>query len=72
MLDVPVVDENIRTIGIYNELVVNNEEENEIIKEKNYDAQEEIDAYDVDDYDQDPEDMDVDGSAEAFDTDINS
>jgi len=72
MLDVPVVDENIRTIGIYNELIVNNEEENEIIKEKNYDAQEEIDAYDVDDYDQDPEDMDVDGSAEAFDTDINT
>jgi hypothetical protein len=61
-----VINTNIATVGIYNELV--NENESEIDKEKvreaNYDAQEERDAFDVDDYEVDD---DIDGSAEAFD-----
>lgn len=60
----PVIDTNIASVGIYNELVNENEIDQEQINEKNYDAQEAKDAYDIDDYEVDD---DIDGSTEAFD-----
>lgn len=61
-----VINTNIATVGIYNELVNENESEidKEKVKEQNYDAQEANDAFDVDDYEVDD---DIDGAAEAFD-----
>ena len=61
-----VIDTNITTVGMYNELVNanENEEDKEKVKEANYDAQEAHDAFDVDDYEVDD---DIDGTAEAFD-----
>jgi hypothetical protein len=66
--DSPYIDEKVRPIGLYQELV-NGDIEDEILKEKNYDAQEEFDALDIDDYDQDD---DIDGKMEALDGDIDT
>jgi hypothetical protein len=53
-------------MGIYNELINENDSEidKEKLKEQNYDAQEAIDAFDIDDYEVDD---DIDGTAEALD-----
>jgi len=61
-----VVDTNIASMGIYNELINENDSEidKEKLKEQNYDAQEAIDAFDIDDYEVDD---DIDGTAEALD-----
>jgi len=50
LCDEPYIDENIR-INDDNEIVVKNEVEEELTKERNYDAKEAADSLDIDDYD---------------------
>jgi hypothetical protein len=70
LADVPYIDETIKPIGLYQELFSGEIDETtkEQEKEKNIDAREEMEAIDVDDYEQDD---DIDGTMEAFDGDIN-
>jgi hypothetical protein len=64
--DQPYIDETIR-LNDNQEFVKIDDPDNEIQNEKNYDAQEEMNALDIDDYEQDD---DIDGTMEALDTDI--
>ena len=64
--DAPYTNEQVRPIGLYQELILGDIED-EVIKEKNYDAEEELNALDIDDYEQDD---DIDGNMEALDGDI--
>jgi hypothetical protein len=77
----PYVDENVRITGLYQELISGDIDE-EIINEQNYDAQEEFDALDIDDYQHEddiyetnetyiPND-DIDENMEALDGDIDT
>ena len=65
MNEAPIVDEKVRFVGMYQELINADEVNEDKIKEDNYNAREELDAFDVDDYEVDD---DIDGTAEAFDT----
>ena len=67
LTDVPYIDENIKSFGLYNDLVNVNEIDNEKIKEQNEDIEEQNNALDIDDYDQDE---DIDNTTQAFSTDI--
>lgn len=58
------IDESIKVVGIYNELVSKEELENPEKKEEAYDEQEAQDAFDIDDYD---DNDDIQESAEVFD-----
>ena len=66
--DIPYVDERIKPVGLYQELQNSDEIDETKNKEVNEDAQEVIDALDIDDYDQDD---DIDGTMEALDGDEN-
>lgn len=66
--DISYIDENVRIVGYYNELVSINELDEDKIKEENYNAQEENDALDIDDYKDDENDNeDIDYNIEAID-----
>jgi hypothetical protein len=60
LIDAPYIDESSRVVGYYQDLVNVKEIDEEMIKEMNYDMNEEMTALDVDEYDEDDlyEDMD--------------
>jgi hypothetical protein len=60
-----IISDSIRIVGLYQELLKNEEIDDEKIKDKNEQAQEEFDALDIDDYEIDD---DIDNSMEALDT----
>jgi hypothetical protein len=62
--EAPIVNANVRFVGLYSELLNSEEIDDQKIKDDNYDAQEEFDALDIDDYEIDD---DIDGTAEALD-----
>ena len=62
--EIPYIDDQVKLVGIYQELVNVQDIDEEKIKEQNEDLQEEKDAFDIDDYEVDD---DIDGTAEAFD-----
>lgn len=64
LIDQPYIDERIHFNDVFD--LVNDEEKDKIDEDK-YNAQEENDALDIDDYDQDD---DIDGNMEALDGDI--
>jgi hypothetical protein len=67
LCDSPYIDETVR-INDNQDIVKEGDTINEDkIKEENYDAQEEFDAFDIDDYEKND---DIDGTMEAFDGDI--
>ena len=63
--DNPSIDETLKTVGHYQELLSNQELEDPNKKEELENAREELDAVDIDDYDQTD---DIDEFAETFDT----
>ena len=63
--DLPYIDETVKPIGLYQELLTSQEIDDEKIKEENYDAYEENNALDIDDCEMND---DVDDSAELFDS----
>ena len=63
--ETPYIDPSIKNYGFFQELL--NNEEIDDIKEKNYDAKQEMTSLDIDDYDKD--DPDSDGISEALDID---
>ena len=52
LIDAPYIDESSRVVGLYQELVNVKEIDEEVVKEKNYDMQEEQTALDIDEYDE--------------------
>jgi hypothetical protein len=62
--ELPYIDDQVKFVGMYQELVNIQEIDEEKVKEQNEDLREEKDAFDVDDYEVDD---DIDGTAEAFD-----
>jgi len=58
------IDDNIKVVGVYNELLTKEELDNPEKKEEAYDEQEAQDAFDIDDYD---DNDDIQESAEVFD-----
>lgn len=62
--EIPYIDEQVKIVGFYQELVNVQDIDEDKVKEQNEDAREEMEAFDVDDYEVDD---DIDGSAEAFD-----
>lgn len=62
--EIPYIDDQVKLVGIYQELVNVQDIDEEKVKEQNEDMREEMEAFDVDDYEVDD---DIDGAAEAFD-----
>jgi hypothetical protein len=62
--ETPYVDETLKVVGNYMELLTQQEIDDPEKKEKEYDAKEEFDSLDIDDYEKDD---DIDGSFEALD-----
>ena len=62
----PYINDELKVSGNYQELLSNKEIDDPDVKEKEYDAREEFDAFDIDDYDVD-DDIDIDNAAEVFD-----
>ena len=62
--ETPYIDETLKVIGHYQELLTQQEIDDPDKKEETYSAQEAFDSLDIDDYDQDD---DIDGAAEALD-----
>ena len=62
--EIPYIDDQVKLVGIYQELVNVQDIDEEKIKEQNEDLREEMNAFDIDDYEVDD---DIDGTAEAFD-----
>ncbi len=62
--EIPYMDDQVKLVGIYQELVNIQDIDDEKIKEQNEDLREEMNAFDIDDYEVDD---DIDGTAEAFD-----
>jgi hypothetical protein len=62
--ELPYIDDQVKFVGMYQELVNIQEIDEEKVKEQNEDLREEKEAFDVDDYEVDD---DIDGTAEAFD-----
>jgi hypothetical protein len=61
-IDAPYIDESSRVIGFYQELVNTKEIDEEAIKEREYDMNEEQNALDIDEYDEDDVYEDLDPS----------
>jgi hypothetical protein len=62
--ETPYIDETLKVIGHYQELLTQQEIDDPDKKEESYSAQEAFDSLDIDDYEQDD---DIDGTAEALD-----
>ena len=62
--ETPYIDETLKIIGHYQELLTQHEIDDPDKKEQVYSEQEAIDSLDIDDYDKDD---DIDGTAEALD-----
>jgi hypothetical protein len=62
--ETPYVDETLKAVGHYQELLTQQEIDDPDSKEENYSAQEAFNSLDIDDYEQDD---DIDGAAEALD-----
>lgn len=62
--ETPYVDETMKVVGHYQELLTKQEIDDKVKKDENYSAQEAFDSLDIDDYEQDD---DIDGAAEALD-----
>ena len=63
----PYIDETIKPVGLYQELLTQHEIDDPEQKEKNYDAIQESESLDIDDYEVDD---DIDGRMEALEGDI--
>ena len=66
-IDAPYIDESSRVIGYYQELVNVKEIDEAVIKEKEYDMNEEQNALDIDEYDEDDVYEDQDPSDDIVD-----
>lgn len=62
--ETPYIDETLKIVGHYQELMTQQEIDDPNIKDEKYSDQEAIDSLDIDDYEHDD---DIDGSAEALD-----
>ncbi len=62
--ETPYIDETLKVVGHYQELLTQQEIDDPDKKEESYSAQEAFDSLDIDDYEQDD---DIDGTAEALD-----
>jgi hypothetical protein len=62
--ETPYIDETLKIVGHYQELLTQQEIDDPEKKDEQYSAQEAFDSLDIDDYEQDD---DVDGAAEALD-----
>ncbi len=62
--ETPYIDEKLKIVGHYQELLTQQEIDDPDKKEESYDAQEAFNSLDIDDYEQDD---DIDGAAEALD-----
>ena len=62
--ETPYIDETLKVVGHYQELLSQQEIDDPDKKEESYSAQEAFDSLDIDDYEQDD---DIDGAAEALD-----
>jgi hypothetical protein len=62
--EIPYIDDTLKVVGHYQELLTKQEIDDKEKKEENYSAQEAFDSLDIDDYEQDD---DIDGAAEALD-----
>ena len=67
--DQPYMDENLRVVGVYNELVDENEEVSEEVRNNIMDNMEADDALDIDDYESD--DPEAEGYMESLDNSAN-
>jgi hypothetical protein len=66
-IDAPYIDESSRVIGFYQELVNVKEIDDAVVKEKDYDMNEEQNALDIDEYDEDDVYEDQDPSDDVVD-----
>jgi hypothetical protein len=62
--ETPYVDETLKVIGHYQELLTQHEIDDPSKKDEDYSIQEAVGSLDIDDYEQDD---DIDGAAEALD-----
>lgn len=62
--ETPYIDETLKVVGHYQELLTQQEIDDPDKKEKEYTAEQEMESLDIDDYEQDD---DIDGAAEALD-----
>lgn len=62
--EIPYIDESVKVVGHYQELLTQQEIDDPDRKDEAYSAQEAFDSLDIDDYEQDD---DIDGTAEALD-----
>jgi len=67
LIDAPYIDESLRIVGYYQELVNVKEIDEDIMKEKEYDMNEEENALDIDEYDENDLYEDQDPSDEIID-----
>jgi len=66
LTDAPYMDESQRVVGIYMDLVNTKEIDEEVVKEREYDINEEMTALDMDDYEKEDGDLDYDANDEML------
>ena len=66
LTDAPYIDESLRIVGYYMDLVNTKEIDEEVVKEVNYDMNEEMNAIDMDDNEKEDADLDYDANDEML------
>ena len=66
LTEAPYIDESLRVVGYYMDLVNTKEIDDEVVKEANYDMNEELNALDMDDNEREDAELDYDANDEML------